>query len=100
MARVKRGVTAHAKHKKTLDAAKGFYGRRKNTIRAAKAAVDAAKAQGVPMPAAAATSESIARMVGRGHDHIDFAVLLKEVAADSGLELKSENKQIDDGLAS
>ena len=42
MARVKRGVTAHAKHKKTLTAAKGFYGRRKNTIRAAKAAVDKA----------------------------------------------------------
>ncbi len=40
MARVKRGVTAHAKHKKTLKAAKGFYGRRKNTIRVAKAAVD------------------------------------------------------------
>jgi large subunit ribosomal protein L20 len=40
MARVKRGVTAHAKHKKTLKAAKGFYGRRKNTIRTAKAAVD------------------------------------------------------------
>ena len=40
MARVKRGVAAHAKHKKTLDAAKGFYGRRKNTIRTAKAAVD------------------------------------------------------------
>ena len=40
MARVKRGVTAHAKHKKTLNAAKGFQGRRKNTIRAAKAAVD------------------------------------------------------------
>jgi large subunit ribosomal protein L20 len=42
MARVKRGVTAHAKHKKTLESAKGFYGRRKNTIRAAKAAVDKA----------------------------------------------------------
>ena len=42
MARVKRGVTSHAKHKKTLDKAKGFYGRRKNTIRAAKAAVDKA----------------------------------------------------------
>ena len=42
MARVKRGVTAHAKHKKTLSQAKGFYGRRKNTIRAAKAAVDKA----------------------------------------------------------
>jgi large subunit ribosomal protein L20 len=40
MARVKRGVASHAKHKKTLKAAKGFYGRRKNTIRAAKAAVD------------------------------------------------------------
>ena len=39
MARVKRGVTAHAKHKKVLDAAKGFYGRRKNTIRIAKQAV-------------------------------------------------------------
>jgi large subunit ribosomal protein L20 len=40
MARIKRGVTSHAKHKKTLDAAKGYRGRRKNTIRAAKAAVD------------------------------------------------------------
>ena len=42
MARVKRGVTAHAKHKKVLEQAKGFYGRRKNTIRTAKAAVDKA----------------------------------------------------------
>jgi large subunit ribosomal protein L20 len=42
MARVKRGVTAHAKHKKVLAAAKGFYGRRKNTIRAAKQAVEKA----------------------------------------------------------
>lgn len=40
MARVKRGVTAHAKHKKVLKLAEGFYGRRKNTIRTAKAAVD------------------------------------------------------------
>ncbi len=40
MARVKRGVTSHAKHKKTLKAAKGFYGRRKNTIRIAKQAVE------------------------------------------------------------
>ena len=42
MARVKRGVIAHARHKKVLEQAKGFYGRRKNTIRAAKAAVDKA----------------------------------------------------------
>ena len=40
MARVKRGVTAHAKHKKVMKAAKGFYGRRKNTIRTAKQAVE------------------------------------------------------------
>jgi large subunit ribosomal protein L20 len=40
MARVKRGVTAHAKHKKVLEAAKGFRGRRKNTIRIAKQAVE------------------------------------------------------------
>ena len=42
MSRVKRGVTAHAKHKKVYKAAKGFRGRRKNTIRAAKAAADKA----------------------------------------------------------
>ena len=42
MSRVKRGVTNHARHKKVLKAAEGFYGRRKNTIRAAKAAVDKA----------------------------------------------------------
>ena len=42
MARVTRGVTAHAKHKKVLKAAKGYYGRRKNTIRIAKQAVERA----------------------------------------------------------
>ena len=42
MSRVKRGVTAHAKHKKVLKAAKGYYGRRKNTIRVAKQAVEKA----------------------------------------------------------
>lgn len=40
MARVKRGVTAHAKHKKVLKKAKGFRGRRSNTIRIASQAVD------------------------------------------------------------
>ncbi|HLW90039.1 MAG TPA: 50S ribosomal protein L20 [Roseiarcus sp.] len=42
MSRVKRGVAAHAKHKKTLRAAKGYFGRRKNTIRVAKQAVEKA----------------------------------------------------------
>lgn len=39
MARVKRGVTAHARHKKVLDQAKGYSGRRKNVYRVAKQAV-------------------------------------------------------------
>ncbi len=59
----------------------------------------AGKAQGVAMPAAAATRESVARLVGRGYDNVDFAVLLKETAADAGLELKPENVKVDDGLA-
>ena len=42
MSRVKRGVTSHARHKKVYKAAKGFRGRRKNTIRTAKPAVDKA----------------------------------------------------------
>ena len=50
MSRVKRGVTSHAKHKKVLTRAKGFYGRRKNTIRTAKAAVDKAGAIRLPRP--------------------------------------------------
>ena len=43
MSRVKRGVTAHARHKKVRDAAKGYYGRRKNVFRVAKQAVDKAQ---------------------------------------------------------
>ena len=39
MPRVKRGVTAHARHKKILAMAKGFRGRRKNVFRIAKQAV-------------------------------------------------------------
>ncbi len=39
MPRVKRGVTAHARHKKVLAKAKGFRGRRKNVFRVAKQAV-------------------------------------------------------------
>jgi len=39
MPRVKRGVTAHARHKKVLEQAKGYRGRRKNVYRVAKQAV-------------------------------------------------------------
>ena len=40
MARVKRGVTAHARHKKVIKQAKGYRGRRKNTFKVAKQAVE------------------------------------------------------------
>ena len=42
MARIKRGTTTRAKHKRILDQAKGYYGRRKNTIRIARQAVEKA----------------------------------------------------------
>ncbi len=42
MSRVKRGVTTHARHRKVLKAAKGYYGRRKNTFRVANQAVEKA----------------------------------------------------------
>ena len=42
MARVKRGVTTRTKHKRLLESAKGYYGRRKNTIRIARQAVEKA----------------------------------------------------------
>ena len=42
MARVKRGVTSRAKHKKVLKSVKGQWGRRKNTIRVAKQAMEKA----------------------------------------------------------
>ena len=40
MSRIKRGTTTHAKHKRILKDAKGYYGRRKNTIRIARQAVE------------------------------------------------------------
>ena len=42
MSRIKRGVTTHARHKRILEKAKGYYGRRKNTIRIAMQAVEKA----------------------------------------------------------
>ncbi len=42
MSRVKSGVVTHARHKKVIKAAKGYYGRRKNTFKVARQAVDKA----------------------------------------------------------
>ena len=68
MARVKRGVTSHAKHKKILKSAKGFYGRRKNTIRAAKGAVDRAMqyAATITMPAESHRDTSLVGQPAQG----------------------------------
>ena len=43
MARVSRGTTTHARHRKVIKAARGYYGRRKNTFKVAKQAVDKAR---------------------------------------------------------
>ena len=42
MPRIKRGTTTKARHKRILEQAKGYYGRRKNTIRIARQAVEKA----------------------------------------------------------
>ena len=42
MSRVKGGTVTHARHKKIVDQAKGYYGRRKNTFKVAAQAVDKA----------------------------------------------------------
>jgi large subunit ribosomal protein L20 len=42
MARIKRGTTTKARHKRLLEQAKGYYGRRKNTVRIARQAVEKA----------------------------------------------------------
>jgi 3-hydroxyisobutyrate dehydrogenase len=60
----------------------------------------AGKSYGVPMPAAAATRESVARMVGRGHDQVDFSILLQDLALDAGLTLVAEDVKLSDGLES
>ena len=38
-------------------------------------------------------------MVGRGHDDIDFAVLLMELASDAGMTLTPDNVPMADGLS-
>ncbi|MGH2774934.1 MAG: NAD(P)-dependent oxidoreductase [Actinomycetota bacterium] len=58
----------------------------------------AARELDVPMPLAALTHELVQSLVGRGHLEEDFAVLLEQQAAASGLKLVSENADVSDGL--
>jgi 3-hydroxyisobutyrate dehydrogenase-like beta-hydroxyacid dehydrogenase len=59
----------------------------------------AARALEVPLPVAAATHHLVQGAVGRGHRDEDFAALLLEQARSAGVELQSENVEVDDGLA-
>ena len=59
----------------------------------------AARAKGVPMPVTSAAREVVQSLIGNGYTDEDFAALLSLQAAASGLELKSENKQVSDGLS-
>ena len=60
--------------------------------------MSAAHESGVPMPLSALCTEIVSSAIDAGYVDDDFAVLLLEEARAAGLELKSENKQIDDGL--
>ncbi len=58
----------------------------------------AARELDVPMPVAAATAQLVQASVGTGRVDEDFAILLDLQAAASGIELKPENVDVDDGL--
>ena len=58
----------------------------------------AARELDVPMPVAAATAQLVQESVSSGRVAEDFAILLDQQAAASGLELKPEDTPVDDGL--
>jgi 3-hydroxyisobutyrate dehydrogenase-like beta-hydroxyacid dehydrogenase len=59
---------------------------------------EAARELDVPMPVAAAAQQAIQALIGSGHTDEDFAALLEQQANASGLDLVSENADIDEGL--
>jgi len=58
----------------------------------------AARELDVPMPLAALTHEIVQSLIGRGYLDEDFAVLLEQQAAASGLRLEAEDADVSDGL--
>ena len=60
--------------------------------------LDAADRTGTALPLTALTREIVQSLIGRGHVDDDFATLLVQQADSSGLKLKSENVEVDDGL--
>ena len=61
--------------------------------------LQAARELDVPMPVAAAAQQAVQALIGSGHTDEDFAALLEEQARASGLELASEDADVDDGLS-
>lgn len=59
----------------------------------------AASRLGAPMPIASATRQIVAQEVGEGNTDLDFATLLLRVAKGAGLEIVSEDADVDDGLS-
>jgi 3-hydroxyisobutyrate dehydrogenase len=60
--------------------------------------MQAARELDVPMPVAAAAQQTVQALIGAGHTEEDFAALLEQQANLSGLDLVSENADIDEGL--
>ncbi len=58
----------------------------------------AARELGVPMPVTAAARECVQSIIGQGYLEEDFATLLLHEAANAGLDIKSEEKDVDTGL--
>ncbi len=61
--------------------------------------LEAGRNLGVPQPLTALTREIVQAMIGHGYEDRDFGALLEQEAKAAGLELKSENRQVDDGLS-
>ena len=59
----------------------------------------AARENGVPMPVTVAARETVQSLIGNGYTEDDFAALLSLQAAASALNLKSENREVSDGLS-
>lgn len=60
--------------------------------------LSAGKALGVPLPVTQLTRDIVQQAIDAGHKDCDFAILLEQQAERSGLELKPENIEVDDGL--
>lgn len=58
----------------------------------------AARELGVPMPVAAAARECVQSIIGNGHTSCDFSALLIQEAANAGLKIKPEKKEVGTGL--